>query len=685
MTHVWRASAARLRQAAISVGAVIALAVTGSAFAAPPVIAEKPDARRTVTPQDIMALTDVSDPQISPDGRWVLYVTQTRLATGNPDRSEIRIAAVDRKRRADLPRRLTAGVSRETSPRWSPDGSTIAFLSDLAPAPDGAALHAGGARQLWLVSRDGSAPRVLTRAKGGVRSFRWSPDGGSIAFLSVDAAGQAPEQGEQANASEASHVGTVLDLPGPFARLWIKDLASGTERRIAVPGRHIADLSWSPDARHFAVRAAASSGINDHFYHSELLLLDARTGAVERKLSDSVYSTASWSPDGRLLAFTAPGPGPIGILAYIADPATGQLREIGQNFAGTVRQLDWSAKADTIIARVTMHTRQQLFRVDPASGRFFPLVPFDGRIADFSIAEDGTLALAASTPDRPADVWAGRSDRLRPITDLNPQVRQLKLAKVSEVHWTSSQDGRPIYGVQVLPPGYIAGRPAKTVVLAHGGPHDSWSAAWQGSWIDWAQILAARGYVILLPNPRGSAGQGTGFARSVIDGWGSRDYQDIIDGVDLLVRRGIADPAHLGIGGWSYGGYMSAWAMTHDTRFRTAVIGAAPTDVLTLALSTDTPDFVTAYFGTLPQGVEEMDRASPLRSLDRVTAPILVLHGEEDERVPLSQGRGFYRGLRLMGKPATMVTYPREPHRIGEAAHQLDIQQRVVAWFDEHL
>lgn len=153
----------------------------------------------------------------------------------------------------------------------------------------------------------------------------------------------------------------------------------------------------------------------------------------------------------------------------------------------------------------------------------------------------------------------------------------------------------------------------------------------------------------------------------------------------MLVRRGIADPARLGIGGWSYGGYMSAWAVSHDTRFRAAVVGAAPTDVLTMALSTDTPDFVTAYFGTPPQGLSEMDRASPLRSIDRVDVPVLVLHGEEDERVPLAQALAFYRGLRLLGKPATMVTYPGEPHRIGDAAHQLDIQQRVLAWFDDHI
>ena len=212
-----------------------------------------------------------------------------------------------------------------------------------------------------------------------------------------------------------------------------------------------------------------------------------------------------------------------------------------------------------------------------------------------------------------------------------------------------------------------------------------WTAAWQGSWTDWAQILATHGYAVLLPNPRGSEGQGSAFSRGVKDGWGIADYQDIVDGVDLLIARKVTDPARIGIGGWSYGGFMSAYAMTHDARFRTAIVGAGVTDLLGLSLATDTPDWFAGYYGISPTSVAQMDAVSPLRAIDRAHVPVLVLHGQDDRRVPLTQGTAFYQGLRLLGKEARMVSYPREPHWIREREHQLDVQRRVLAWFDEHL
>ncbi|MGF7149803.1 dipeptidyl aminopeptidase/acylaminoacyl peptidase [Sphingomonas zeicaulis] len=620
-----------------------------------------------ITPEDIMGLTDVTDVEISPDGRHLLYVTQPTIATHRPTRSAIWVVPTDG---SAPPRRLTAGTALEGSPQWSPDGSGIAFLTD----------HPGSSRQLWLIPASGREAQRLTDIGSDIRLYRWSPDGRSIALLAPD-----PPSAEAKAARAAKRDAVEVDAAEATTLLWLLDPASRAVRRIAIAGRDVTDLSWSPDGKRLAVRAAATGGPNDLFYHSDLLLIDAATGTVERTVFKRVYSTGSWSPDGSRLAFTAPEEGLIGIRAFVAEVASGAVQQFGASLDGTIREVEWGGDDRTLRARTAVNTRDVLFSVDLPAGRFKPLIRFDGRIKDFSAAADGSIALVGSQADRPADIWVQRRGSLRLVTDINPQIRGRALGKVEEVRWTSSADGQPIYGVLVTPPAHRAGKPAKTVVLTHGGPHENWNIGWQGSWIDWAQLLASHGYVVLLPNPRGSSGQGSAFARGNTRGWGTRDYQDVVDGVDMLVARRISDPARIGIGGWSYGGFMSAWAVTHDTRFKTAVIGAALTDQFNAAMAMDTPDFVTSYFGLPPTAIAQMDASSPMRAVDRVTVPVLVLHGQEDRRVPIGQGLGFYRGLRLLGKDATMIAYPREPHRIFEFEHQLDMQRRILAWYDAHL
>ncbi len=672
--------------------------------AEPPAVAAS--AGGPIMPADIMSLTYAHDAQISPDGKHILYVTYPTISTQRPTRSTIWIVDTDGK---SPPRRFTVSTGLDDRPRWSPDGRSVAFLSNrpnpitagvtgfafrpasespkpgglaIPPAPADEETPAQPSRQLWLMPVDGGEAFPLTAMPNDISDFDWAPDGHAIAFLAADAESVTAKADSAAKRDQKQ-----IDEPRGLARLWILNLDAHVVRRIMVEGRTINGLRYSPDGSKLALRVAPTTGLNDYFYHSDIMLLDVSSGAPGKLLFHGASGDADWSPDGKRIAFTALREQTIGVRGWVVDVAAGAAHKLGEDYAGTIDALKWASDGRSLIAKSLVGTKFRLSRIDPDNGRFTTLLSFDGEIVDFSQAGNGVIALAGNTPTRPADIWTlGRAGgTARVLTDTNPQVKTWRLAKVEEISWTSSKDGRRIFGTLVTPPGYVAGTPTKTVLEGHGGPEGYWWSGWLGSWADWGQLLATHGYVVLLPNPRGSDGQGDDFARAVKGDWGGGDFQDDLDGLDMLIARKYTDPARIGIGGWSYGGFMSAWAVTHSDRFRTAVVGAAPTDIALMGLATDTPDFIQGYYGDVPQNLAAMDAASSIRFIDRVKVPVLVLHGEEDRRVPAQLGLGFYRGLRLLGKPAEMVVYPREPHWIYEPAHQLDIQTRVLDWYDSHL
>ncbi len=665
-----------------------------------------PEPAAPITPADIMALRDTRDAEISPDGRSVLFTVQRQVATFAPEHSTIWSVPADGSAPA---RPFIVSAGADGTPHWSPDGRTIAFLSnrknplaggadtgfefkpDAASAPGmpvdavppSAATEPGApSRQIWLIHVDGGESVPLTALPGDVSEFAWSPDGTRIAFLSADPDTPA-ENAEQA----AKRDWVEVDHPRHVTRLWILDVATGRARRVSPESVNVSAMDWSPDGRRIAVRVADTASINDYFYHSRIVALDPATGGLGPTLLDRVAYGPVWSHDGKSILAEELLAGFIGVAPRIYHLDTGRTDRLGDAYPGLLGTLKWTADDHAILALSFERTRSKLVRLDPRNGRVDRLAEFDGEAAAVSFSRDGRrFAAAVSSPDRPADIWtASVGTSPKPVTRINPEVARWRLGAVREIRWQNHVDGKTIYGVLVTPPGYVPGTPTKMVVQVHGGPEWAWWSGWLGSWHEWAQLLASHGYVVLLPNPRGSDGQGSAFAQVVGADWGGMDYQDILDGVDMLVAQKIADPTRLGIGGWSYGGFMAAWAVTHGDRFKAAVAGAAPTDLAAFARITDTPDFPLGYLGDLTANLAGHDRISSARLLDRVTTPVLVLHGEQDTRVPPSQGLELYRGLKLLGKPVEMVRYPRELHWFHEPAHQEDVQRRVLAWFDAHL
>lgn len=654
---------------------------------------------KTIEPADIVELREVTDPQISPDGKLIVYSVLRRLSGAEHDDTSIWLVPAD----AGTPERpLVFGKGSAGNARWAPDGRRIAFLSsrDNPLSTSGSALFkfsvqgepasvsavnskSEPSRQLWLLSLDGGEAQPLTQMEGDIAEFHWSPDGTRIAFLMAD-----PLSPEQRARTTLRRDAIEVDANPQLQQVWIYDFRTQAAQRVSPRNIHVSMLSWSPDGTKLALRTAQTPDINAHWYRSSVAILDL----AEKRLSPPIFESAAavtpaWSPDGQRLALSEILEGGIGSEPRIHDLRSGKVTKCGKDYPGLIGEMRWNKDGRTLFVHKFEKTRTGFARLDARTCEIqhvadaFYIGPYG-----FSSSSDGkTLAYVGSAFQQPAEVWVRSSKGQRAVTRTNPQTSGWNLGAAREISWTATTDGKTIYGVLVTPPGYVEGTPVKTVVQIHGGPEWAWWSGWLGSWHEWAQMLASHGYAVFMPNPRGSDGQGTAFATAAKGDWGGGDYQDVIDGIDALIKQRVIDASRLGIGGWSYGGFMSAWAVTHSDRFKAAIVGAAPVDVAAMGLTTDTPDFITGYFGDPFANHAQLDAHSPIRFLDKTQGAVLILHGEQDTRVPVDLGEQMYVGLRLLNKPVTMVRYPREPHWMHEYEHHKDLLTRVLGWFDAHL
>jgi dipeptidyl aminopeptidase/acylaminoacyl peptidase len=287
----------------------------------------------------------------------------------------------------------------------------------------------------------------------------------------------------------------------------------------------------------------------------------------------------------------------------------------------------------------------------------------------------------------PADVYVAGVDLgdVKKLTTIHPEVEEFALGATEIMTWPST-DGFEVEGILLKPVGYVEGKRYPLMVVAHGGPTGAHHDSFRVSYGDGGQLWAGHGWAVLYPNPRGSTNYGEAFMRANLLDWGGGDYRDIIAGVDALIERGIADPDELAFQGWSYGGYMTCWTVSQTTRFKAAMIGAGLTNLVSMYGTNDVPNYLGAFFnGTLSPETEHLYRErSGLTYADNVTTPTLILHGGNDERVPIGQPMEFYRALKDRGVPTELVFYPREGHGLREYYHRLDRMKRQYEWMVEH-
>ncbi len=642
---------------------------------------------KRLTVEDALAFVDVSAPQWSPDGKLIAFtVTEWNRKDYRRDTHIYLVNATGGE-----PVKLTNGERGESQPQWSPDGTRLAFLAS-RDAPNPSAPAAAPRNQIWLISVLGGEAEKLTDEEVGVAQFRWSPDGKQIAYVVRDTP---KDKAERDKRKKDKFDAIVVDSDFVYSHLWSIDVGTKQKRRVTEGTFTASDPQWSPDAKQIAFVAGKQGTQESSFTdiaedrNTDIFIVPAAGGAA-RQLTNNPGPDESprWSRDGQRLAYLA-SPDPMSWAEktelMLIDAAGGAARNLTGAYEDSINGAPkWSPDGSMLYAAGANGVYGQLLRVPVAGGAPQAVFETRGAYGAVDLARDGgSLVFTYNNAKEPSNIWlaSATGQNAKQLTFFNPQVKEFALADTEVLKW-AAPDGLEIEGLLVKPVGYVAGQRYPTILLIHGGPYGQFSFGYTRN----AQLYAAHGYAVLMPNPRGSTGYGHKFETANVRDWGGKDYQDLMAGVDEVIKRGVADPARLAVMGGSYGGFMTFWTITQTDRFKCAIGHAGISDWYGFFGQTDVPDLMTYGLGGLPWTARETyAKWSPMTYVDRVKTPIMITHGEQDRRVPIQQGELYYRALRRRGVEVIFVRYPREPHSISEPNHQIDLASRQLAWLDKHL
>ncbi|HWY06667.1 MAG TPA: S9 family peptidase, partial [Candidatus Acidoferrales bacterium] len=543
--------AAWLGITALAAGSLGAQEKTASPAAAP--AAEQ---RKILSPENFLELRTVQDPQFSPDGLRVAFVVSEPLK----DEKRIRHIWLYDKRTGTA-RQFTYSEKSETWPRWSPDGKKLAFLSN----------RGGEEQQIYTLSMTGGEAAPVTKGKASVSAFAWSPDSQSIAYIAPDPKSEAEEK-----KSKDKDDARVVDKDDKQPRVHILDLAKKEERAVTPATWKIKELKWMPDGQSIVVLATskpASDVFTDGLYSIWL-----RGGMDELRAPHGPINGLKISPDGKLVGFAAArddGPTPHDL--WLIGSEGGVARNLtGASLDRPVGSYHWAK--DGSLTLVYSEGFRNKFAVYSRTGERKDLPDLPANPGEFDMSATGEIAFVGQTSVAPQELWLRDAEgQIQQVTHLNDSLKPFGLI-APEYYKYKSLDGVEIEAALLKPAGYDGKSKLPTIVLVHGGPTGNWRDA-----VDiWGQLLVARGYAVLYPNVRGSVGYGEKFMEMNRADWGGGDFKDVIAGIEDLITKGIADPARLGIGGWSYGGYMAEWAVTQEIPhpFKAAVSGAGMANLI---------------------------------------------------------------------------------------------------------
>jgi dipeptidyl aminopeptidase/acylaminoacyl peptidase len=639
---------------------------------------------RPLRVDDVFRLKDVGDPQVSPEGKWVAFTVSVMDAKKDEGDTDVWLAPFG----GGAALRLTTSEKSESHPRFSPDGRSIAFLSG----------REGKKTQVWVLNRAGGEAVRLTDFKSNVSSLTWSPDSTRLAVIVTDVdpddAGD-DEDGDKKKTPKPVVVRRLQmkrDYEGYLTdrrdHVHVFDVEHKTAFQLTSGAYDDSDPAWSPDGRSIAFvsnRTADPDASRD----SDVFVVEARPGATPRKLSTGAGGddAPAWSPDGRSIAYRAGGDPKdmwyaathVAVIAADGGSAPRPLTAaVDRNVAG----LKFAGDGRWIYFLLEDGGNQHLARVPAAGGPVERVVTGERDVQQFSMAPKGEIAVLASEPHLPSEVFAvGAAGALRRLSTVNDAfLRGIQLGRVERFQ-AKSPDGTTVQAFLTYPPQAPQGKKLPTILRIHGGPVSQYSTAFELEW----QMLAAHGYAVVAANPRGSSGYGTAFSRAIWADWGNKDYQDVMAALDQAIAMGVADPDRLGVGGWSYGGILTDYVITKTTRFKAAISGASEANYLANYGHDHYQYEWETELGLPWQNVDRWVKLSPWFQIEKVTTPTLLMGGAVDWNVPVLNSEQLYQALRRLGRTTELVVYPGQHHGISKPSYVKDRFERYVAWYDQHI
>jgi len=620
---------------------------------------------RSYTLEHALTLRSYSDLTWSADGRRLAFVVSEPDTAESAVNADVYVADFDR---GDVVR-LTRHPKGDTSPTFSPSGDTVAFVATRGTGED-------AKPAIYMLSLRGGEPWPFGTYDEAVGEVRWSPDGLWLAYVKTDTL---PKRVRDWQKKKWDQV--IEDERLQYPHLWVVEVATGKSRRLVGGENYVWHVRWSPDSRSIAF-LASPTGKPDDARLADVGIV-AVDGGPMRKLG-AIGERFAWSPDGAWIAWAAGTHRQVEVEkadVWVCAAAGGTPVNLTAGFDEDGHAPAWNATSDTLFFHAWRGASTVLAAVPRAGGPVRLMVDREGDAGAPLTSAGGRAAWVVSHSDAPDEIVVADHPALpgRAVTSLNAAVASLVLAPARVVRWTST-DGVTVEGVLLRPAGAPERAPLKTLVALHGGPYAS---RYDLGFESVPQFLAAHGYQVFMPNFRASGGYGTAFMLRERADWGGQDWRDVASGVDSLARWGLADGNRLGVYGGSYGGYLTAWAITQTGRFDAACVQRGIVDLASLWGQSDSHRYRAFEFDGHPWETAELwERSSPISYIANARTPTLIVVGEADRRTPLPQMQELYQSLLALDVPTQFVRYPREGHGSREPRHRADELVRMLAWFD---
>jgi len=667
------------------------LAVVGLVVCASAVMTGQ--ARRPLRPADIFSLKTVGDPRISPDGAWVAYTVTSLDEKEDASDTDIYMVSTDVASHS-APVRLTSSKKPETSPRWSPDGRYLAFLSS----------RDGKKTQVYLLDRRGGDAQQLTDFKTSVSALAWSPDGARLALLVSDVDPNDPDESKSGDEKEKKPKPIVIDrlqfmedgsgyLNDIRRHIHVFDVSSKHDVAITSGPYDDASPVWSPDGRMIAFSSNRTAN-PDSNENTDIFVVEPTPGATPRQVTTSPGTDASpvFSPDGQSIAYVAGGE-PKDIWYATDDIAIvpvggGMPRTLTAGVDRNFSRPEFAPDGTAVFSLLEDGGNSYVARIPVAGGAAHRLLQGEHDVSAFDVAKTGDIAYLDSHPETPAEVSLMPASPRTPanavptrLTHVNDAFLATVALGTMERFKAKSADGTPVDAFLTRPPDAPAGQRVPAILRIHGGPVSQYSTGFNLEW----QMLAASGFAVVAANPRGSSGYGRAFSRAIFADWGNKDYDDVMAALDAAVQMGVADPDRLGVGGWSYGGILTDHVISKTTRFKAAISGASEFNYLANYGTDHYQRQWEAELGLPWANPQLWMKLSPFYRVEKIVTPTLVMGGDADMNVPILGGEQLYQALKRLGRETELVIYPGETHAIRRPSFQKDRYERYIAWYSKYL